>query len=75
LYSLAIIGEAVRNIPPEVEASHPEIPWDEMRGMRNIVNHKYFQVSLSIIWQTVQEDLTAIDQPLREMYNDRSTAH
>jgi uncharacterized protein with HEPN domain len=26
LYNLAIIGEAVRSIPPDVEASHPEIP-------------------------------------------------
>ncbi|MCL6435635.1 MAG: DUF86 domain-containing protein [Leptolyngbyaceae cyanobacterium HOT.MB2.61] len=28
LYNLAIIGEAVRGIPPELEASHPEIPWE-----------------------------------------------
>jgi uncharacterized protein with HEPN domain len=40
---LAIIGEAVRAIPPELEAAHPEIPWDDVRGMRNIVIHEYFQ--------------------------------
>lgn len=27
LYNLAIIGEAVRSIPPEVEDLQPEIPW------------------------------------------------
>lgn len=69
LYNLAIIGEAVRGIPPEVEASHPEIPWDEMRGMRNIVIHKYFQVSLSIIWQTIQEDLILLETSLRQLIN------
>ena len=42
LYSLAIIGEAVRTIPPGLEAAHPEIPWDDVRGMRNIVIHEYF---------------------------------
>ena len=42
LYSLAIIGEAVRTIPPELETAHPEIPWDDVRGMRNIVIHEYF---------------------------------
>lgn len=35
LYDLAIIGEAVRSIPPDVEAAHPEIPWDDVCGMRN----------------------------------------
>jgi uncharacterized protein with HEPN domain len=69
LYNLAIIGEAVRGIPPELEASHPEIPWDDVRGMRNIVIHEYFQVNLSIIWQTVQEDLVSLETSLRQLIN------
>ncbi len=42
LYNIAVIGEAVRGISPELQASHPEIPWDDVRGMRNIVIHEYF---------------------------------
>ncbi|GAB4239042.1 MAG: DUF86 domain-containing protein [Elainellaceae cyanobacterium] len=69
LYNLAIIGEAVRSIPPDVEASHPEIPWGDVRGMRNIVIHEYFQVNLSIIWQTVQEDLVSLEASLQQLIN------
>jgi uncharacterized protein with HEPN domain len=69
LYNLAIIGESVRGIPLELEASHPEIPWDDVRGMRNIVIHEYFQVNLSIIWQTVQEDLASLETSLRQLIN------
>jgi uncharacterized protein with HEPN domain len=69
LYNLAIIGEAVRSIPPDLEAAHPEIPWDDVRGMRNIVIHEYFQVNLSIIWQTVQEDLVSLEFSLRKLIN------
>jgi uncharacterized protein with HEPN domain len=64
LYDLAIIGEAVRNIPPEVEDLQPEIPWIDVRGMRNIVIHEYFQVDLSIIWQTIREDLVPLERSL-----------
>ena len=32
-----IIGEAVKGVPSEIVAAHPEIPWDEMRAMRNVV--------------------------------------
>jgi uncharacterized protein with HEPN domain len=69
LYNLAIIGEAVRVIPPEIETAHPEIPWDDVRGMRNIVIHEYFQVNLSIIWQTIQEDLVSLEFSLRQLIN------
>lgn len=69
LYNLAIIGEAVRGIPPELEVSHPEIPWDDVRGMRNVVIHEYFQVNLSIIWQTIREDLVFLEASLRPLIN------
>ncbi|MDX2211949.1 MAG: DUF86 domain-containing protein [Oculatellaceae cyanobacterium bins.114] len=69
LYNFAIIGEAVRGIPPDVEALHPEIPWDDVRGMRNIVIHEYFQVNLSIIWQTIQEDIVLLEISLRQLIN------
>jgi uncharacterized protein with HEPN domain len=67
LYNLAIIGEAVRSIPPEVEDLQPEIPWLDVRGMRNIVIHEYFQVDLSIIWQTIQEDLIPLEHSLCQL--------
>ena len=69
LYNLAIIGEAVRGIPPELESEHPEIPWDDVRGMRNVVIHEYFQVNMSIIWQTIQEDLVSLESSLRQLIN------
>ena len=52
-----IIGEAARNIPPEIETRHPQIHWAQMRGLRNVVVHVYFAVDVSILWQTIQEDL------------------
>lgn len=72
LYDLAIIGEVARVIPPEVEASHPESPWYDIRGMRNIVIHEYFQVDLPIIWQTIQEDLVPLVEPLSRLLENKS---
>ena len=67
LYNLAIIGEAVRAIPAELESAHPDIPWDDVRGMRNVVIHEYFQVNLSIIWQTIREDLVSLELSFRQL--------
>lgn len=67
LYNLTIIGEAARNIPPEVEVRYPEIPWIDMRGMRNVVIHEYFRVNWETIWQTLPDDLPPLGVQLREL--------
>lgn len=55
--NLGVIDEAARHIPPEIAESYPDSAWDEMRGLRNFVIHQYSEVSLAIIWETVQRDL------------------
>lgn len=65
--NLEVIGEAARNIPDEVCQRFPEIPWDKMRGIRNILAHEYFGVSLPIIWQTIKADLPPLVPLLRDI--------
>jgi uncharacterized protein with HEPN domain len=67
LYSLAIIGEAAGSLLPEVEALYPEISWLDVRGMRNIIIHEYFQVDLEIVWETVQTDLPQLLRQLKSL--------
>jgi len=67
LYNLAIIGEAAGSLLPEIEILYPEIPWVDIRGIRNIVVHEYFRVNLEIIWKTIQTDLPPLIQQLQEV--------
>jgi uncharacterized protein with HEPN domain len=62
-----IIGEAASHVPEEVVAAHGEIPWAEMRALRNIVVHEYFGVTNETLWKTAREDLPAIIEPLRKL--------
>ena len=59
-WEFTVMGEAARHIPEAVEKGHPEVPWREMRGMRNAVVHGYDTVNLEILWDTVHEDLPAL---------------
>jgi uncharacterized protein with HEPN domain len=52
-----IIGEAARRISNPFRLRHPEIPWTEMIGMRNLLIHEYDDVDLRIVWQTVIVEL------------------
>ena len=62
-----IIGEAVTHVPKDVIAAHPEIPWAEMRAMRNVVVHEYFGVTNETLYKTATEDLPTIVEPLQRL--------
>jgi len=66
-YELIIIGEAVKGIPESVQAGAGAVPWEQMRGMRNVVAHEYFGVDLRVVWDTATRDVPAIVKPLRAL--------
>ena len=66
LRNLIVIGEAANHVPDNVVSDNPDIPWRDMRDMRNFVVHEYFRVSDKIIWDTVQNDLPPLI-PLLEL--------
>ncbi|NJP09743.1 MAG: DUF86 domain-containing protein [Leptolyngbyaceae cyanobacterium RU_5_1] len=72
LYDYMIIGEASRNIPLEVQALAPQIPWRLMNNMRNVVAHEYFQVELEIVWDSIQNDLPLLIPQLQELLNQEA---
>ena len=49
--AMEVMGEAAKNIPPEIRQMYPEIPWGRMAGLRDKVIHGYFGVDLFIIWE------------------------
>ena len=58
IMSLMIIGEAATKAMEGYVAftqAHPEVPWRNMRGMRNRMAHGYFDIDLHVVWETTQE--------------------
>ncbi len=54
LYQIAVIGEATKRLSQDLRQQHPEIPWREIAGMRDMLIHKYDQVDFDVIWDVVQ---------------------
>ena len=65
-----IIGEAAVHVPEDICLRHPEVPWYDMRGMRNFVVHEYFRADDSIIWDTVQVDLPPLPDLLNKIIEE-----
>lgn len=66
-YDIAVIGEAARHVPPEIQERYPAADWIKMRGMRNVLIHEYPRVDLTIIWTVVRDYLPPLVPLLREI--------
>ncbi len=56
LTCIHILGEASNHIPQEIKQKYPELPWSQIRGMRNRIAHEYFEIDESIVWTTCKID-------------------
>ena len=64
-----VIGEVSSRIPEDFKKENPQIPWSEMRGLRNRIAHDYFGVDYEIVWDIIQNNLASLAQQIREIGN------
>lgn len=64
---LEIIGEAVKRVPDRLRGQQPQIPWQDIAGMRDKLIHDYFGVDLEKVWVTAQEDLAGLKSAVTEL--------
>lgn len=64
---LEIIGEAVKGVPAEFRAKHPDVPWRDIAGARDVLVHEYFRVDLRMAWDMVRRDLPSLEAHLRRI--------
>ena len=69
---LEIIGEASKNIPEDIRANYPEVPWRDMAGIRDKLIHDYFGVNLEVVWRTANEDLPILQPMIRRILEEIS---
>jgi uncharacterized protein with HEPN domain len=70
IHNLTVIGEAANHIPSEIIDQYPQIPWRQMIDLRNLAVHAYWNLLPSVIWDTIQNDLPQLVDPLRKLLPD-----
>lgn len=55
--SLEIIGEAAGKVSESFRNTHPEIPWRQIIGQRNVLIHEYGEIKQERIWKVVKENI------------------
>jgi uncharacterized protein with HEPN domain len=68
--NIGVIGEAAVKIgqsDPELVATYHTVPWHDMQTMRHKLVHDYFDIDLSIVWDTVQRDLPTLAVQIKQI--------
>lgn len=67
------IGEAVKRVSTDVLAAEPDIPWEDIAGMRDRLAHRYFDTSHAIVQATVDRDLPILEAGVERVRTSRTT--
>ena len=60
-----IISEASRHLPDDLKARNPEIPWQKVAGIGNVLRHNYESIAAPVLWKLVQADLPTLERACR----------
>lgn len=61
------IGEAAKDLSPELRASEPGVPWAEIARMRDHLAHRYFDTAHAIVRATAKNDVPLLAEAVARM--------
>lgn len=65
-----VIGEAVKQLSPEMREKYPDVPWRRVAGFRDVLIHDYMGVDLDEVWNVIEKDLPDLKRTVNEMRAD-----
>ena len=71
--AIEIIGEAATKLTKQCRDNSPQIPWENVIGMRNRLIHPYFDVNRDILWSTVEDDLPPLASEIEKILTSAVT--
>ena len=71
VFNLMQIGELAKSALSEITRSKiHSIPWKQIFGMRNRIVHGYSGIDLSIVWETVHDDIPKLRNELKNILTE-----
>lgn len=69
---LANITESASNLEKMSKAAYPNIAWEKIRGMRNILVHDYLgDLSYEEVWKTLKNDLPVLVETAKNILKEK----
>ena len=65
IFRLIQLSENAANLSDEFQNISMNIPWFAIKGLRNRIVHEYGNVDLTIVYDTIKEDIPEVNELLK----------
>lgn len=72
-FEFTMMGEAASTVPVKIQQSYPQLPWEKMQAIRNLLVHEYFRIDEEILWKASQEEIPSLIDLLEEILRQNPT--
>ncbi|WP_320167934.1 HepT-like ribonuclease domain-containing protein [Mangrovibacterium marinum] len=69
MMNFIVLGENVGKLSEQIKTDNPQIKWQQIYGLRNIIAHHYFGINVDLVWQIIQNDLPGLYRSLKQLTN------
>jgi uncharacterized protein with HEPN domain len=59
-------------VPADVRERHPQVPWQRIAGLRDILIHHYFRIDVDIVWDVVKNKLPDLSMQFQRILSEAS---
>lgn len=70
LMNFILIGEAVSKITDGLKSANAHVPWQKIKGFRNLAVHDYFGVDAEETWQIVKHHLPELERNIEQILSN-----
>ena len=67
---MEIVGEAAKRVSNDTRKKYPEIPRQDIAGMRDKLVHDYFGFDMNTVWLTAKEDIPVLRGQIERILGD-----
>ncbi len=70
LFEFVVIGEAVKKLSPGTRDSESAIPWADVAGLRDLIDHEYFRIEVDRVLAIVERDLPPLERAIDRLLDE-----
>ena len=71
---LIAIGESLKNLDKvtglALLKNYPEVEWDKVKGMRDVISHHYFDVNAEVVYTVCVDHIAGLGKTIQKIVKD-----
>ncbi len=69
-FNIFQIGELAKGLTIELTKKYNEVPWKEIKGMRDVIGHGYGTIDVEIVYNTTKDNISVLSKYCEKILED-----